>query len=133
MADPGPFKLSPLISKAAWDKQKGIIAKVFKTETGIGKAIDMVTASHKQVVWERFRSDKVSKKDYEAEYATNVKELISDLDDLENKCVKVGSSFKKNPLIPKSSSKVLADIGVEAAKLSQALAVHYDSTVKKLK
>jgi|GEM_PF-5790725 len=133
MADPGPFKLSPILTKASWDKQKGIIAKVFKTETGIGKAIDMMTVSHKQVNWDRFRGTTAPKKEYEAEYGTNVKELMSDLDDLETKCVKVNASFKKNPLIPKSTTKALSDIGVEAAKLSLALATHYDKTVKTLK
>ena len=133
MADPGPFKLKTVLTKASWDKHKGVVAKIFKSETGIGKLIDMATASHKQVNWDRFRSDKTPKKDFEIEYKTNVAELIKDLEDLETKAQKVAGDFKKNPLISKSSVQAVVDIQVEAGNLAQALGLHYTTLLTKLK
>jgi len=122
-----------ILTKADWDKNKGIIAKIGVGETGIGAAMEKVRAAYEAVDWRKFDASKVfsglAKSEEEvdkalsgakAERASKVENLRKELRNLESLARKAEAAFKANKLVPHSSTEHVGNIAVAADHMAVA-------------
>ena len=122
-----------ILTKADWDKQKGVIAKIGVGETGIGAQMDKVKAAYAAVSWNKFNAKMVFAEDPTdpalvdqalkaamAEFA-KVEKVRAELRVLEGLAKKAQAAFKSKPLIPKSSTEHAGKIATEADHMAVAL------------
>jgi hypothetical protein len=130
-------KIPVILTKADWDKKKGVIAKMAGA-TGIGAECDKVAAAYKAVNWTKLdligRSEnemqnwrnKNYSKDYwdkivaegKAEMVGNLTKLSVALQKLRDTCTKAAAEFKKSRTIPASSTAHVTQMAKTADQLS---------------
>lgn len=123
MLTPPPIPV--ILTKANWDKEKGVIAKM-AGETGIGEAMKQMAIAYGAVDWAKFDAKKqlnavkqMSVIDAAAdasvnEYKTKVEKLREKVKELRDLATKTEADFKKKPLIPSSSTKHVGKVANEA-------------------
>ncbi len=128
-----PKPVYPDVLKAGnWDKQKGILAKLVKGETGIGAACKKAQASFDAIDWTKMDGKKADDagtpeevdtfvKGMKAEYVAHFEPTRKDLFALSALATKYAGEFKKNPLIPKSSREYLEKMSTGASNFATGL------------
>jgi hypothetical protein len=122
-----------ILTKADWDKAKGVIAKVGVGETGVGAAMDKVKAAYAAVDWKKFNAKTAFSQDpsdpalvdealkaAKAEFA-KVEKVRVELRNLEALATKAQAVFKSKALIPKSSTEHVGKIAAAADQMAVAL------------
>jgi len=122
-------------TKASWDREKGVIAKAFHGETGIGKAAEAAEAASKKIDWSAFDGaagaalpTAAGMQAFIAEMKADYAKMILPARDAALNLSKVASTaaakFKANSGIPKSSreyaEKVMKDSSLFATLLKSA-------------
>ena len=121
---PQPVILPPILTKANWDSEKGIIAKM-KGETGIGEAMKQVKSAYDAVAWEKLDAKMACQntKDLtvvakawaaaEGEWPkiNKLREKVKELTDLAEATEK---KYKKSSTIPASSTQHVGRIATAA-------------------
>lgn len=122
-----------ILTKADWDKHKGIIAKIGVGETGVGAAMEKVRAAYTAVDWRKFDATRVfpglAKTEKEVDDAlaaarsegAKVEKVRQELRNLEVLARKAEALFKSKPAIPKSSTEQAGKIAVAADHMAVAL------------
>ena len=121
-----------ILTKADWDKQKGIIAKVGVGETGIGAAMDKLKATYTAVDWKKFdatgrhpTSDPgvvdEELKAAKTEFASKVEKVRTELRALQALALKTQGIFKSKTMVPKSSAEHAGKIASAADLMAVAL------------
>jgi hypothetical protein len=128
-----PPTIPPALTQTSWAKEKGIVAKILKSDTGIGDLIGKVATAYGNVDWTKFNADTAlaniaTNNDIDAaktaastEYKTNVEALRTAVTALRDKAKATAESWKKNKLIPSSSQKAADAINKAAEQFSVAL------------
>jgi hypothetical protein len=131
------------LKKAAWDKQKGVVAKLVKSETGIGGALDGLQALYNQLPWEKVDEGVIAhaktadelKKHFEAGKVM----LSGPLEGFRKKSFEVGNlakkvadDFKKNKLVPKSSTEYLLKMSEGASNFATIMRDSAMASLKKV-
>ena len=106
-----------ILTPANWQQEKGVVAKVFKGETGIDKLLRDLRIAYDAVEWQYFVPDfagplkKPRTREQLAERRQQAKGKAGQLEVFRKKCfatrdamAKVRDSFKKSLVIPKSSA-----------------------------
>ncbi|HVX84086.1 MAG TPA: hypothetical protein VH253_04655 [Phycisphaerae bacterium] len=120
------------LKKTNWDKQKGIVAKLVQKETGIGASLDGLLAAYNALPWERLeegaltpaRTPDEMKKVFAAGREVLNKELKTARDkslDVGRLAEKWAGDFKKNKLIPRSTTTYLDTMSKQATWFSTTL------------
>lgn len=114
-----------------WTKHKGIVAKIFKNDTGIGAKLKLVQKSFDDIKVACFSDHVVDlstkttcEKFYQlavAEFNTGVKKCCDQLRELKDLADRKKAEFEKHKLIPKASTANVKKISDEAQKLIDAL------------
>jgi hypothetical protein len=120
-------KIPLILTKADWDRNKGIIAKIGIGETGIGAAMEKVRVAYEAVDWRKFDANMVftgtakTEEDVDKalaaaknEAATKVEKLRAELRALEGLARAAEVKFKANRLVPHSATEHVAKIAVAA-------------------
>jgi hypothetical protein len=130
MAAPPP--IPPILTKANWDKNKGVFAKI-AGKTGIGEAMTAVDTAYKNVDWSKFNAKaQLSRVMRESEINNAVKvatkensttvealrQKVTALKDLANT---TKAAFEKKKTIPSSSTKHVASVAAAAQDFLMAL------------
>ncbi len=114
------------LTQASWSKEKGMVAKILKSDTGIGDLIAKVATAYGAVDWNKFNAATAlaqvavpadvdaAKLAASTEYKSKVEPLRKAVADLRDKAKKTAEEWKKNKLIPSSSSKAAAAIDTAA-------------------
>jgi hypothetical protein len=121
-----------ILTKADWDKQKGVIAKIGVGETGIGAQMDKVKAVYGAVDWTKFNAANrhptsdpgvvdEELKEAKSEYASKVEKVRAELRVLVGLAQKAQAVFKSKPLIPKASAEHVGKIAAAADHMAVAL------------
>jgi len=119
------------LTDAAWQKQKGLIAKA-AGETGVGAALKKAETLYKAIKWERFdpfMGPKLGTFDeleeaFDAarkEYAAKVEPLRKALFDARDKAEAAAKTFKSNKLIPADARKATDTIIKSAERFAVEL------------
>jgi len=119
-----------ILTKADWDREKGIIAKIPKIgigETGIGAQMEKLKGTYNAVDWNkldartafpRTPSDPAqvdeALKEAKAEYASKVEKVRAELRVLQNLAEKAAALFKSKTLVPKTSTEHAKKIATAA-------------------
>lgn len=124
------FPLYPAhLKNADWQKQKGAFAKMFKGETGIGEAMNKAVAAYDKLDLAKISPKPTYKSaedlakaiaDSKAELA-KTEAVRKELYALRDLAKKVGAEFKKNKLIPSSTTAHLEKIARDADQLGVAI------------
>jgi hypothetical protein len=126
-------KLPKTVDVSVWNKEKGVIAKMFKKNTGISEGIksvddanDKVQKAHFSDTW--VQCEKCTEKELlehyteaEKEIGKSVKKLIIALNALADTAKKRAVDFKKMPLAPKSSHTYLGNLERECKLHTMAI------------
>jgi hypothetical protein len=125
-----PFKrpeLSVVLTKANWDKNKGVLAKM-AGPTGVGEALDKLEKAYKAVDWQKFEiaANKLPEKEFTlkkladmqkaavAEMTGNAAKLRLAAFAARDVARKAGAELRKNKLVPKSAADLCAQIEKDA-------------------
>jgi hypothetical protein len=123
-----------LLTKALWDKKKGIVAKVHG-KTGVGEAMSACEKAYHGVKWDKIELGahpmsvgKFTKPGWEkrlveakSEVTGNLRKLVKDLYSLRDTAKKAADKFKKSRTIPKSSTKLALEIAKTADQMGVSL------------
>jgi hypothetical protein len=128
---PGIPLYQPILTDGDWQRQKGIVAKVVKGETGIGAALIKLKAAYDKVPWQYFDptyAGPMPKPRTRPELETRLKEAKAKGNLLEefrklcfttrDLCKKVADDWKKNIVVPKSSREHVEKICKELENLA---------------
>ena len=119
-----PPAIPQILTKANWDKEKGVFAKM-AGKTGIGEAMQAVATAYGQVNWPTFDAKQQlqrvlmmsviddARKAATTEYS-KVEKLRVKVKELSDLAETTAGIFKKKPLIPSSSTKHVAKVATEA-------------------
>lgn len=135
--------LPDTLKKANWDKQKGIVAKLVKGETGIGGALDGLLAVYDQVPWEKVDDAAIArakgpedlKKFFEGGkvvLAGQIEVFRKKSFEVGNLAKKVAEDFKKNKLVPKSSTEYLLKMSDGASNFATTMRDAAMASLKKV-
>ena len=124
---PVPPSIPDILTKANWDEKKGVFAKM-AGKTGVGEAMKAVTTAYDAVDWTKFdamQSCPGVKQMSVIDAAYDAAKLeMKKVDALRNKVTDLGTlatqteaKFKKNKLIPSSSTKHVANVAKAADTL----------------
>jgi len=131
-----------LLKSSKWDKEKGLIAKIVKSDTGVGKALDDVFANFNAIPWALFDEANIQT----ATTATLANQLVADAKAAAGKEVtafhqscnaasalgkKFAADFKSKPLVPKSTSEYLTKMAAAATAFYDAVTNATDPLRKK--
>ena len=119
--------LPPILTNANWQKEKGVVAKVVKKETGLGALMDSLGTAFNAVTWTKFdckmalpsanvRSVEAVEKaivDAKAEYA-KVPAVQKAAYALRDKANATAAEWSKSKLIPSSSRKHVEEVAKAA-------------------
>jgi hypothetical protein len=132
-----PLTYPPEITKATWDRKKGLVAKALG-ETGIGEACANAEALFDKIDWAAFdiikltptsSSDealakvKALKPGVLAEHNKTVKPTIAALKEINKKAEEAAAKLRKN-ILTKGTAKTAEDIATTADHFSVALQLH---------
>jgi len=115
-----------VLKKTKWEKEKGLVAKIIKSETGIGAALDGIQAAYDAIPWDKLDEAKAAKLRTPEEarqlYTDGSAVLKGELEVARKKCSeasalgeKVSKSFKSNPLVPKSAREYLDQMAKQSS------------------
>ncbi len=119
-----PPPIPKSLTKAEWDKNKGVFAKM-AGETGVGAAMKDVDDAYKAVSWVKFDAIQAlpgaklisvveaGEKDA-AKETTKVELLRTAVKDLRDLTAKTEQTFKKSKTIPASSTKYVGKVSADA-------------------
>jgi hypothetical protein len=129
-----------LLTKAKWDKEKGIIAKLAKGETGVGAMLDELRKVYDGIPWDKLEvklHDKSSPDDTAKALNEGRAVLNGPIEGVRKKAIevsrqatKVSGDLKKNPLVPKSTREYLDKMSTAAVNFSAALRDEAIETLK---
>jgi hypothetical protein len=120
-----------ILTDADWQKQKGIVAKIVKKETGIGELMKKLDAAYKAVTWDKFdafralpynnmRSMEAVDKaivDAKTEHA-KVEPVRQAAFALRDQARAIAAEWKKSKLIPSSSIKHVEEVAKACEQLA---------------
>jgi hypothetical protein len=132
--------IPPILTRADWDKKKGVFAKM-SGKTGIGEECAKVAQLYKDVKWDRFdlparrttvmknwRDDTFTKGNWDKllneaknETLTSLAKLSTELYKLRDLCLATEKKFKASKTIPKSSTEHVKKMADAADKLGVQL------------
>lgn len=111
-----------------WDKERGILSKIFKQETGIGKQLREAEKAFDAIEPAYFSDNVVDTSTkaacdeavtkLEKEFNKSVKPFNDAMKATQDLADKVAKEFKKHKLIPKSSTAYVKSISDKAAEFS---------------
>lgn len=126
-------QIPTILTKADWDKEKGVLAKAMVGETGVGAAMDKVKAAYAAVDWKKFNAKTVFAQDpsdealvdnalklAKAEFS-KVEKVRAELRSLETLAQKAQATFKGKTLVPKSATEHAGKIASAADLMAVAL------------
>ncbi len=113
------------LTQTSWAKEKGIVAKILKSDTGIGDLMAKMATAYGAVDWNKFSvaalanattpgEVDVAKAAAVTEYKSKVEPLRKAVTDLRDRAKKTSEEWKKNKLIPSSSTKAAAAVATAA-------------------
>ena len=127
-------QIPQILTKADWDREKGVIAKIGVGETGIGAQMEKLRGVYNAVNWNKlnvktaFPQDPTDPalvdaalKEAKAEYAAKVEKVRQELRTLQNLAEKAAAVFKSKTLVPKSSTEHARKIATAADVLAVQL------------
>lgn len=135
-------KLPASVNVAKWNKEKGVIAKLFKKKTEITEGIKAVDAANDKVQKAYFSDTYVvvdqCTKEQLLEHATEakkeidkgVKKFVTELEKLAETAKKRAAEFKKMPLAPKSAATYLATLERECLLHTMAIDIFTKDALK---
>ena len=126
-------EIPAILTKADWDREKGIIAKIGVGETGVGAQMEKVKNAYNAVDWSKFNARTAlpttpsepepvdeALKAAKAEYP-KVEKVRQELRVLEGLAEKAAAVFKSKALVPKSSTEHANKVAAAADLLAVQL------------
>jgi hypothetical protein len=134
----------PSCTKSAWEKQKAVLIKLLKEDTGMGAAIVKAEDAFKKIKWAALDGQNGAKlpkldqlddfiADIESEYKTNVTAAHQAALNLAKVADATNAKFKANPAIPKPSVQYTADVSADAKELAADLKTCANDPLKMVK
>jgi len=121
-----PPTIPAACTQTSWSQEKGVVAKILKSDTGIGDLMGKVATAYGNVDWAKFdpavalahvaapTDVDTAKAAAVTEYKTKVEALRKSVVELRDRAKKTADEWKKNKLIPSSSQKAAAAVDAAA-------------------
>jgi hypothetical protein len=125
-----------VLTQADWNKQKGIFAKLFKEDTGLGRHLAQLEKNYKAIQWQLWypwekrtlgavetQAELDLRLKLAAQKQSQLNNFREELKDVENICDGIGAKWAKSKVVPASAVKhVSVKIPAALGNLEQAVA-----------